>query len=83
MHDTLPPPGAAFPHHGQAEPVPGGRLLSRDEVAERLHVSRRTVRRLAKAGQLDEIFVAPQSPRITPESVERHLARNLVRVSAA
>jgi excisionase family DNA binding protein len=83
VQDTLPPPGAAFPQHGQAELTPSGRLLSRDEVAEQLHVSRRTVRRLAKAGQLDEILVAPQSRRITPESVQRHLARNLVRVSAA
>ena len=64
VQDTLPPPGAAFPHHGTAELAPpSGRLLPRDEVAEWLHVSRRTVRRLTKAGQLDEILVAPQLPR--------------------
>ena len=83
MQYTLTPPGAVFPQHGEAELAPGSRLLSRDEVAERLHVSRRTVRCLATARQLDEILVAPQSPRITPESVERHLERNLVLASAA
>lgn len=81
MQDTIAPP-AAFPHHGEAEAAATGRLLSRDEVAGRLHVSRDTVRRLVRAGHLEEILVSPQSPRITPESVERHLARNL-RGSAA
>jgi excisionase family DNA binding protein len=69
------PQGAAFPHHGQAEPAPGD-LLSRAEVARRLRVSEHTVARLAEAGDLEEIRVAPRSPRITPDSVERHLARN-------
>lgn len=78
MQDTLPPPAAAFPDYPGNGTTAAERLLSRDEVAARLHVSRRTVRRL---GQLDETFVTPQSPRITPESVERHLERN--RVSAA
>ena len=76
MQDTITPPAAAFPHHGEAETTTSGRMMTRDEVAKRLHVSRRTVSRLAKTGQLDETFVTPQSPRITPESVERHLERN-------
>lgn len=80
MQDTLPPPTAAFPDYPADGTTAAERLLSRDEVAERLHVSRRTVRRLARTGQLDETFVTPQSPRITPESVEQHIKRN--RVSA-
>jgi excisionase family DNA binding protein len=83
VQDTIVPPAAAFPHHGEAETIASGRMLTRDEVAEWLHVSRRTVRRLAKTGQLDETFVTPQSPRITPESVERHLERNRQAVSVA
>ena len=73
------PPGA-FPHHGEAELMPASdQLLSRAEVARRLDVSRRTVRRLVESGDLEEILVAPQSPRITPESFARHLERNLRR----
>jgi excisionase family DNA binding protein len=81
VQDTIVPPDAAFPHHGEAETAATGRLLSREEVAERLHVSSDTVRRLVRGGHLEEILVSPQSPRITPESVDRHLERN--RVSAA
>jgi excisionase family DNA binding protein len=78
VHDQAPaPPGAAFPHHGDAEEAPvTGRLLERSEVAAQLHVSERTVRRLVDAGDLDEVRVAPQSPRITADSLERHLRRN-------
>jgi excisionase family DNA binding protein len=50
-----------------------GPLLDRGEAAERLHVSERTVQRLAAAGHLDEIRVSARSPRITEASVERHL----------
>ncbi len=83
MQDTIVPPAAAFPHHSEAETAATGRLLSRDEVAERLHVSSDTVRRLVRAGHLEEILVSPQCPRITPESVDRHLERNRQAVSAA
>jgi hypothetical protein len=57
------------------EQVPG-RLLDRAEVAGLLHVSEKTVARLAAAGHLDEIRVSAKSPRITPDSLERHLARH-------
>ena len=78
VHDQLPaPPGAGSPHHGQAEPVlAAGEMLERSEVAAQLHVSERTVRRLVDAGDLEEVRVAPQSPRITADSLARHLARN-------
>lgn len=83
MQVTLSPPAAASLHYPDDGTTAAERLLSRDEVAERLHVSRRTVRRLARAGQLDETFVTPQSPRITPESVERHLERNRTAAASA
>ena len=50
-----------------------GRLLHREEVAERLSVSVMTVRRLAAAGHLDEIRVGVRALRITEESLERHI----------
>lgn len=48
------------------------RLLTRAEAAERLRISERTVRRLAKDGRLEEVFVSARSPRITEDSVETH-----------
>jgi len=51
-----------------------GQLLDRAEVAARLHVSEMTVRRLGRAGHLDEIRVSDRAVRITEDSVERHLA---------
>jgi excisionase family DNA binding protein len=66
-------PGAAFPHHGET-----GRLLDRSEVAERLHVSPMTVRRLGASGRLDEIRVGERAIRIPEESVERHLAERRI-----
>lgn len=53
-----------------------GRLLDRAEVAERLHVSERTVRRLGADGRIDEVRVSDRAVRVTEASVERHLARN-------
>jgi excisionase family DNA binding protein len=55
-----------------------GRLLDRAEAAERLHVSEMTVRRLGKAGHLDEIRVGERAVRITEDSVERHIAARRV-----
>jgi excisionase family DNA binding protein len=80
----VPDPG--FPHHGQAEQASDlDGWLTRAEVARRLRVSEHTVARLAEAGDIEEVRVAPKSPRINPESVEQHLARNGKRtaVSAA
>ena len=82
MHDTI-APAAEFPHHGEAEAAVTGRLLSRDEVAGRLGVSRYTVRRLARRGDLTEILVSPQSPRITEASLNAHLAAHRQAVTAA
>jgi excisionase family DNA binding protein len=45
-------------------------LLDRDQAAERLCVSRRTVVRYGKAGLLDERRIGPKLVRITAESVE-------------
>lgn len=49
-------------------------LLSRDEAAERLRISERTVRRYGRAGLLEERRVGPKLIRITAESVERLLS---------
>lgn len=46
------------------------RLLTRPEVARRLHLSERTVRRYGKLGLLEERRVGPRLIRITEESVE-------------
>ncbi len=45
-------------------------LLDRREVAERLHVSMSTVRRLGKAGALVEVQVGPRAVRVTRDSVD-------------
>jgi excisionase family DNA binding protein len=68
---------AAFPHHGEAEAGPD-HLLSRPEVAERLRVSHRTVRRLGAAGLLEEIRVSERLVKITERSVEQHLAERRI-----
>ena len=70
---------AAFPPHCEAKATADGEhLLSRPEVAERLRVSRRTVRRLGAAGMLEEIRVGERAVRITEASVERHLAERRI-----
>jgi excisionase family DNA binding protein len=51
-----------------------GRLLDRGEAADRLHVSEMTVRRLGRAGHLEEIRVSKRAVRITEASVEAHIA---------
>lgn len=51
-----------------------GALLDRAEAAERLHVSEMTVRRLGRAGDLDEIRVGKRAVRVTEESIDRHIA---------
>lgn len=55
-----------------------GPLLDRGETADRLHVSKMTVRRLGAAGDLEEIRVGKRAIRITEESVERYLAARRV-----
>ena len=71
-----------FPHHGEAVAAVPGRLLNRTEAAERMHVSKMTVRRLGAAGHLEEIRVGARAIRITEESVDRHLADRRVHRSA-
>jgi excisionase family DNA binding protein len=51
-----------------------GRLLTRGEAAERLHVSQMTVRRLAMSGRLAEVRVGERAIRVTEASVEAHIA---------
>jgi excisionase family DNA binding protein len=63
--------------------VPSISLLRRDEVAERLHVSERTVRRYGRVGLLEERRVGPRLIRVTAESVERLLRDGCERERAA
>ena len=49
-------------------------LRTRDEAAERLHVSEATVRRLCKAGHLVRVNVSARMWRITDSSIEAHIA---------
>lgn len=44
-------------------------MLDRDEAARRLHVSRRTIRRWAAAGLLDERRLSSRVVLVTEESV--------------
>lgn len=53
-----------------------GDFLTRAEVARITRLSRQTVRQLAIAGDLEEVMVAPRSPRITAASLRRHLERH-------
>lgn len=48
-------------------------LLTPDQVAERLAVSARTVRRLAAAGELPAVRIGPRLLRFDPERVERRI----------
>jgi len=50
-----------------------GPLLTRDEAAERLHVSFSTVRRLAAEGKITEVQVGKRAVRVDGDSVEAHL----------
>jgi predicted site-specific integrase-resolvase len=49
-------------------------LMRRADVADCLGVSERTVRRLGRAGAIDEIQVSLRSVRITKSSVARLIA---------
>ena len=49
-------------------------LLSRAEVAARLHISERTVRRYGAAGLLTEKRVGPRMVRVTEASVQALVA---------
>jgi len=46
-------------------------LLKRREVADRIHASEATVRRLGRAGQLDEVRISPGVVRVRASSVDR------------
>ncbi len=50
------------------------RLLDRAEAAAILRVSERTVRRLGRAGYLDEVRVSDRAIRITEASVDAWIA---------
>jgi excisionase family DNA binding protein len=47
------------------------RLLTTAEVAQRLHVTRFTVQRWVRQGQIPHIRLAGRWVRISPETVER------------
>jgi predicted site-specific integrase-resolvase len=49
-------------------------LLKRREVAEQIHASEATVRRLGRAGQLDEVRISPGVVRVRASSVARLIA---------
>lgn len=57
-------------------------LLTRKEVAERLHVSESTVIRLVRAGALVEARVGKRAVRYAPSAVEAHI-RASRRIEAA
>lgn len=46
-------------------------LIRRCEVAERLHVSMSTVRRLGKSGDLVEVQIGKRAVRVEADSVDR------------
>ncbi len=48
-------------------------LMTREEVADYLNVSQKTVRRLEEAGQLPRIDITRKSIRYRPEVVEKLL----------
>jgi DNA-binding transcriptional regulator LsrR (DeoR family) len=50
-------------------------LLKRREVAERIHASEATVRRLGRARQLDEVRISPGVVRVKASSVDRLIER--------
>jgi len=50
-------------------------LRTRGAIALRLDTSERTVKRLADAGEIEEVYVAPRTPRIVEESVDRYVER--------
>jgi excisionase family DNA binding protein len=52
---------------------PATPLLTRDETAERLHVSESTVVRLGRSGDLTEIRIGKRSVRIDPLSVDAYI----------
>ena len=54
-------------------------LLTRAEVAERLHVSVQTVRRLAESGHPDEVQVSAHAVRVRLGSVDRPVRQGLPR----
>jgi hypothetical protein len=50
-------------------------LLTRRQVADRIHASEATVRRLGRAGQLDEVRISPGVVRVRASSVDRLIER--------
>ena len=52
---------------------PEAPLLTRKEVAQRLHVSESTVIRLVRAGALIEARIGKRAVRYPPASVEAHI----------
>lgn len=55
------------------------RLLNRIEVADRLHVSEATVRRLCQTGHLIRVQVSARMWRVPESSVEAHIASRTTR----
>ena len=51
-------------------------LLTYAEAERILAVKRSTVVRLAKAGDLDLVYVRPRVPRIRADSIDRFMRRN-------
>ena len=52
------------------------RMLTTNEVADRLEVSRRTVRRWIQSGELRGYQLGPQIPRVKEEDLEEFGQRN-------
>lgn len=62
--------------HEQAVGLLDQPLLERPEAAGMLRLSVRTIRRLGKAGDLEEVRVAGNSVRVTAASVRQYIQRN-------
>ena len=56
-------------------------LLTTRQVAEKLNVDEETVRRLARAGQI-EAYRVGRDYRFNPAAVQEYLERQLVKVSS-
>ena len=54
--------------------APSSQLLTRMEAAQRLNVSLSTLKRLGRAGAVDEIRVGERLIRIDPGSVDAYIA---------
>mgnify|MGYP002078601524 FL=1 len=63
--------------NSQEERLTSDQLLRLSEVADRLQVSRSTVRRIVKEGRLRTVRVSPRSVRVRPQDLEAFIRESL------